>query len=693
MLQEFLAGAVIGLMLATGRALEEYAENRAERELSALLKRAPRFARRITGDSIEEIPLEAVLPGDVLAVSGGNVIPVDGVVLDGMAILDESALTGESHLVEREMYDAVRSGTVNAGSAFHIKATSSAADSTYAGIIRMVEAARQSKAPLQRLADQYAVWFVPTTLVVAGAAWVIAGSAERALAVLVVATPCPLLLAAPIAIVSGVSRAARRGIVVKGGAAIETLARAQLLFLDKTGTLTRGSPELERIAVAVPGWDEDQLLAAAASLEQLSSHVFANAVVRAARQRGLELTVPENVVEAAGAGLEGSVHGRRVRLGNFEWVASEPYSRKEEQFRQRLVRGQGSVVYVAVDEVLSGALVFDDPIRPDAPRAIRMLKSLGIADITMLTGDRVGVAESVGTALGVDHVLAGLTPKDKVQAVTAAKDRGVTLMVGDGINDAPALASAHVGIAMGARGATSSSEAADVVLVVDRLDRLVEALRIARRTRAIAVESIVLGMSLAFVAMAFAAAGALPPVWGAFLQEGIDAVAILSALRALRGPRTAEQRFQLPPGVAATLRREHRELRPVVDRLRGYAGQLATPGSELLPSTIADLRATLATIIAHERQDEVEVYRTVSEGLKGEDPLAGMSRTHQEIFHLGDVLERLLSELDDDPSDVEDLVDLRRATYALDVLLRLNIAQEEELYFSLDRDYTGPVAS
>jgi len=693
LLQEFLAGAVIGLMLATGQALEDYAENRADRELSALLKRAPRFARRIAGADLEEVPLDQVSPGDILAVSGGEVVPVDGLVLEAQAVLDESALTGESRLVERQMYDAVRSGTVNAGSAFRLKATSSAANSTYAGIIRMVEAAKKSKAPMQRLADRYAIWFVPTTLIVSGLAWALSGSAERALAVLVVATPCPLLLATPIAIVSGVSRAARRGIVVKGGAALETLARAQSLFLDKTGTLTRGSPELQRIVVTEPEIEQDDVLAAAASLEQLSSHVFAAAVVRAARQRSLPLSVPLNVLEAAGAGVEGDVDGRHVRLGNFEWAANEPPKSTEEHLRRRLARGQGSVVYVSVDGSLAGALVFDDPIRPDAPRTIRMLKSLGIGNIVMLTGDRAGVAESVGAALGVDHVLSELAPDDKVRAVIAAKEHGVTLMVGDGINDAPALASADVGIAMGARGATSSSEAADAVLVVDRLDRLVEALGIARDTRAIAVQSIVIGMALSFIAMGFAAAGALSPVWGAFLQEGIDAIAILSALRALGGSPVAEQRFQLPAGMAAKLRKEHQELRPVIDRLRIFAGQLAAPGSALLPSTIADVRATLATIMSHERNDEAEVYRTISSGLKGDDPLAGMSRTHQEIFHLGDILERLLTGLEDDPTDLDDLVDLRRVLYSIDVILRLNIAQEEELYFSLDRDYSGSVAA
>ena len=609
-LGEYLAGAVIGLMLATGRALEDYAAKRAERELSSLLRRAPRTAHRLRNGAVETVPVEDVVVGDTLIVKEGDVLPVDGVVSTGPASLDEAALTGESRLAERQVGDQVRSGTANAGSPFQMRATTSAKDSTYAGIIRMVREAQASKAPLVRLADRYAQFFVPLTLVVAGAAWVISGDPDRALAVLVVATPCPLLLAAPVAIVSGVSRAARRGIVVKGGAAIETLARGQTLFLDKTGTLTLGAPRLQRIALSRREGDATALLRLAASLDQMSSHVLANALVRAARDRGVTLALPEKVTEKAGFGIAGLVNGMAVRLGNFAWVCESTIPSSEQlQFRRRMMRDEGSLIFVSVGGDLAGAFVLDDPIRPDAPRVLRLLKHRGIQQSVMLTGDHVAVAESVGAAIGVDRVMADLTPEEKVNAVRESRTERVTLMVGDGINDAPALAAADVGIAMGSRGATSSSEAADVVLVVDRLDRLVEAVEIARRARSIAVQSMFVGMGLSFVAMGAATFGLLSPVVGALVQEAIDPAAILNALRALRGGPGAA-RPQLPIDVVASLRSEHRELIPQVDQFRDLADCMDEIPAAALRRRLDQIRYSLVKILAHERVDEQQVYRT-----------------------------------------------------------------------------------
>ena len=685
-LGEYLAGAVIGLMLASGRALEEYAAKRAERELSSLLRRAPRTAHRLRNGVVETVPVDDVVVSDTLMVKEGDVLPVDGIVSTGPASLDEAALTGESRLVERQVGDQVRSGTANAGAPFHMRATTRAADSTYAGIIRMVRAAQASKAPLVRLADRYAQFFVPVTLAVAGAAWVVSGDPGRALAVLVVATPCPLLLAAPVAIVSGVSRAARRGIVVKGGAALETLARGQTLFLDKTGTITLGAPRLQRIALTKRDGDATELLRLAASLDQMSSHVLASALVRAARDRGLILALPEKVTEKAGFGIDGLVNGLAVRLGNFAWICgSTGPSSQQLQFRRRAMRDEGSIIFVSVGGDLAGAFVFDDPIRPDAPRMLRLLKHRGIQESVMLTGDHVAVAESVGSAIGVDRVMADLTPEEKVDAVRQSHTERVTLMVGDGINDAPALAAADVGIAMGSRGATSSSEAADVVLVVDRLDRLVEAVEIAQRARSIAVQSICVGMGLSLVAMGAAALGLLSPVVGALLQEAIDVAAILNALRALRGGPGAA-RPQLPADVAASLRSQHRELIPDVDQLRDLADCMDELPSADLRSRLDQIRNALTTILAHERADEHQVYRTIAATLGGDDPLAAMSRTHQEIFHLARVFERLVGNIPLEGPDAEDLVDLRRTLYALHTVLRLNIAQEDQLYLSLDRD-------
>jgi heavy metal translocating P-type ATPase len=671
-------------MIATGRALEEYAANRAERELSSLLSRAPRVAHRLRDGSVDTVSVEHVLVGDILIVKEGDVLPVDGIVSSGPATLDEAALTGESRLMERQVGDQVRSGIANAGAPFHIRATATAADSTYAGIIRMVREAQASKAPLVRLADRYAQLFVPVTLAVAGAAWLVSGNPTRALAVLVVATPCPLLLAAPVAIVSGVSRAARRGIVIKGGAAIETLARGKTLFLDKTGTITVGAPRLQRIALTRPDGDAAELLRLSASLDQMSSHVLAAALVKAARERGLALALPTEVTEKAGLGVAGWVNGTAVRLGHFAWVCESTGPSSEQlTFRRRVMRDEGSIVFASAGNDLAGAFVFDDSIRPDAPRVLRLLKRLGIEESVMLTGDHVTVAEPVGAAIGVDRVLADLTPEEKVSAVRQSSSDRVTIMVGDGINDAPALAAADVGIAMGSRGATSSSEAADVVLVVDRLDRLVEAVEIAQRTRSIAIQSMWMGMGLSFVAMGGAMLGLLSPVLGAVAQEAIDAAAILNALRALRDRRETA-RPRLSADVVATLRREHRLLIPSVDEFRELADRLDEIPTADLRRQLDHIRDSLVKILAHERVDEQQVYRSLATTLGGDDPLAAMSRTHQEIFHLARVFERLVDGLPREGPDPEDLVDIRRTLYVLHTVLRLNIAQEDQLYLSLD---------
>jgi len=686
-LAEYLAGAVIGLMLATGRTLEEYAASRAERELSALLKRTPRLAHRVRHGAVDTISVDEVLVGDMLLVKEGDILPVDGIVGSGVAVLDEAALTGESRLVERQAGDTVRSGTANAGGPFHVRATTTAADSTYAGIIRMVREAQQTKAPLVRLANRYARIFIPATLATAGAAWLLAGDPSRAVAVLVVATPCPLLLAAPVAIVSGVSRAARRGIIVKGGAPIELLARGRTLFLDKTGTITLGAPRLQRIVVSGRAGDATQLLRLSASLDQVSSHVLAMALVKAARDRGLPLTLPTDVVEKPGVGVAGRVDGTAVRLGHFGWVCESTPTLSSEQlkFRRRVMRDEGAIVFVSIEGDLAGAFVFDDAVRPDAPRVLRVLRRLGIQEIVMLTGDHVVVAEPVGAAIGVDRVQADVTPEEKVSAVRQARRDHVTLMVGDGINDAPALAAADVGIAMGARGATSSSEAADVVLVVDRLDRLVEAVEIAQRTRSVAIQSMWVGMGLSLIAMAGAMLGFLPPVMGALLQEGIDAAAILNALRALGGSADGTRPL-LPPEVATALRREHRALMPSVDEFRELADCLDELPVDDLRRRLEEIRRPLGILLAHERADEQQVYRTIAATLGGDDPLAAMSRTHQEIFHLAHVLERLLANIPQEGPDPEDLVDLRRTLYALHTVLRLNMAQEDQLYVALDRE-------
>jgi heavy metal translocating P-type ATPase len=525
---EELAGAVVALMLAGGQELEAFAGRRARRELKALAERAPRIAHRIEEAGVVDLPLREVRPGDLLLVRTGEVLPVDGTVVGATALLDESALTGEAMPVERLAGDLARSGTVNAGTPFQLLAIATAEASTYAGILRLVENAEREKAPMTRLADRYAVAFLPFTLALAAAAYFYSGDPRRAIAVLVVATPCPLILAAPVAIVAGLSRAARAGVIVKGGEALETLARAEILLLDKTGTVTLGEPRLVGIELAgVLG--EDELLRLAGSLETASSHVLGPAIVRAARDRGLRLSLPREVEETSGEGLRGLVDGHEVRIGKLGWALPgipPPAG--------AAAGHASSAPWVVVDGAAAGSLVLADVIRPEAKATLAALRVAGIKEIILLTGDRAEVAAEVGASAGVDRVVAEASPAGKVQTIAAAGLRGVTVMVGDGINDAPALAAAGVGVAMGARGASAASEAADLVIVADRLDLLAVARGIATRSFRIATQSVVAGMALSALGMAAAAAGWLPPVAGAIAQEGIDLAVILNALRALR---------------------------------------------------------------------------------------------------------------------------------------------------------------
>ncbi|MGZ8607666.1 MAG: heavy metal translocating P-type ATPase [Actinomycetota bacterium] len=685
--EEYLAGAVIAFMLASGRSLEDFADARAHRELSALLARAPRVAHRYVGETLESVGVEAVEPGDRLLVKQGEVVPVDGVLEAVTSVLDESALSGESRPIERERGERVRSGGVNAGPAFDLRAVASAAESTYAGIVRLVEQAQREKAPFVRLADRYALVFIPVTLVIAGTAWAVTGDPVRALAVLVVATPCPLILAAPIAIVAGISRAAKRGIIVKGGGALETLARGRVLLFDKTGTLTAGAPEVADVEVF--GREEpDEVLRLAASLDQVSPHVLAGAIVRAARARDLTLSFPEDVHEEGGSGLFGTVEGRKVALGKASWVArGQPLPDRARDVRRRTAMEGSSCVFVSVDGAVAGALVLDDPIRPDTARVVRSLRRAGIKRVIMVTGDHPDVAESVGISIGVDRILSERDPADKVDAVRAEREGGVTIMVGDGVNDAPALAAADVGVAMGARGATASSEAADVVLAVDRLDRLAEALRIARRSRGIALQSVLVGMGLSFAGMLLGAFGLLQPVRGALVQELIDVAVIVNSLRALRGDRRS--RLGAGPGshVGDRFRAEHKEFAPDLARVRTVADRLDRFTAVEAKAELERIREfLLERLPRHEQEEEAAVYPIVARLMGGEDPMASMERAHLEIQHLARVFGHLLSDLPDEGPSREDLVDLRRVLYGLHAILRLHFAQEEEAYSWLASD-------
>src|SRR3974390_785758 len=466
---ENLAAAIVALMYAGGQYLESYAERAARREMTALLSRVPRTAVIHRDGQLAEVALDLVRPGDRLLVRQGDMVPVDGAIAEGVAVLDQSALTGESLPVQRRSGEAVLSGSTNVGDAFDLVAARLATDSTYAGVIRLVEAAQRSRAPMSRLADRYAILFLAVTVLLAGAAWALSGDAVRAVAVLVVATPCPLILAVPVAIVAGLSRAAKLGILIKGGKAIETLARVRALVIDKTGTLTIGQAKLVDIKPAAD-MTADKLLRIAASLDQASKHVIAQTIVAEARAKGLTLAVPTEVVETPGEGIDGRVEGRRVMVGGLHFVAAKTAGAASALIGHERPPGALAAA-VAVDGKLAGLLILSDELRAGTEQLLRALRAIGIERIVLATGDRHEVARFFSAGLSMDLVRSDLTPDQKVLVVLSERKNGPVMMIGDGINDAPALAAADLGMAMGAKGAAASAEAADVGLPVDQLDR------------------------------------------------------------------------------------------------------------------------------------------------------------------------------------------------------------------------------
>ncbi len=527
---ETLAAAVVAVMYSGGTFLEGFAEGRARREMRDLLSRVPRTATRHCNGGLEEVPLDDLAPGDHLLIRQGDVVPVDGRILSATAFLDTAALTGESLPVRLAHGGEAMSGSTNAGEAFDLEATREAKDSTYAGIVRLVEAAQASKAPMARLADRWSLGFLAVTVGIAFAAWWFTGDPIRAVAVLVVATPCPLILAVPVALVAGLSRAAHFGVLVKGAKPLEAMARIQTLILDKTGTLTDGRPQIVSIDSA-GGMVADDILRFAAALDQASKHPVAQAIVTTAKERGLILPIPEDVAEIPGEGVIGVIDGHRVIVGGDGFVAGQVGLASGNH--PELAAGS-LMVAVAVDGRMAGHMVMSDPLREGAAEMLAALRRQGITRILLATGDRAEVAHRVTEGLGLDGIRAGLTPDEKVALVLAEHKNGPVMMVGDGVNDAPALAAADVGVAMGARGAAASAEAADVVLLVDRVDRIAPGIEIARGARRIALESIVAGIGLSVLGMIAAAFGYLTPVQGALLQEVIDVAVILNALRALR---------------------------------------------------------------------------------------------------------------------------------------------------------------
>ncbi|MEV6426400.1 heavy metal translocating P-type ATPase [Nocardia sp. NPDC051463] len=684
---EYFAGALIALMVATGRVLEAYAGRRAGRDLSALLQRAPAQAHRRRRDGIETVAATTIAPGDVVVVLPGETVPVDG-VLATAGVFDESALTGESVPVVRRASTEVRSGVVNAGAAADIRASATVETSTYAGIVTLARQAAAAAAPLARLADRVAVWFLPLALTVAAAAWLGTGDPVRAVAVVVTATPCPLLLAVPVAITAGMSRAARAGVVVKDGAALETLGRARCLAMDKTGTVTVGRPEVIDILTA-PDAEVDQVLCQAAAVEMFSPHVLARAVTAAAAARGLKPPTAQNVTERPGAGATGIVDGRAVRVGRL------PANTDPEPWAQAALRRArldlAALVWVCVDDVPVVALLVRDRIRADAARTMRRLRSAGLKRLLMLTGDRVENAAEVAHLLGLTEVIADADPADKIAAIRAERRDGVTVMVGDGVNDAPALAAADVGVALGSRGSTAAVQAADAVIVDDRIDRLADAVEVAQRSHRLAVQSATAGMALSLAAMIAAAFGLLAPAAGALLQEGIDVAVILNALRALRIHR-GRPTAAIDP-LVARFTREHGGLHAARASVRQAADALSQgPGVGTDAAVRRAFDLLVEHILPHEHAEESELYPALAAYLRDPEAMVTMSREHTEIERL---VQRIRRHLDDSPEGIhaDQIDDLRATLYGLDAILSLHFAQEDEALFTLAHNPVEPTAT
>lgn len=523
---EYWAATVIVLMLTGGEALEDFAEHRATRELSELLKRVPQIAHIKKQDgSIQDIKVSEVVAGDMLVVKPSEVLPVDGILQDDHAVLDESSLTGESLPSEKKQGDELMSGSINSDKAIVMQATHTADKSQYQQIVKLVSEASNSEAPFVRLADRYAVPFTLIAFVIAGVAWAVSGEALRFAQVLVVATPCPLLLGAPIAFISGMSKSAKHGVIVKNGSILEKLAAIKTVAFDKTGTLTEGRPEVVGVHTE-NGFSKEDVLTSAASAEQSSSHILARALVQEAKKKNLPLTEATNVKEVTAHGISAEVSGKKILAGRSSFLRENGIT-----VEKHWEKSGETAIYIACDGKYMGSIVLTDKIRNNAKDTVQKLLKLGVQNTLMVTGDEEEIAKRIAGEAGISDVRAKLLPQDKVNAVKELKNRPV-LMIGDGVNDAPVLAAAEVGMAMGAKGSTAASEVADVVVLLDDISKSAEAVVIAKHTLKIALQSVWFGIALSVALMLIAATGAIPPVIGAALQEVVDVVVIFNALRA-----------------------------------------------------------------------------------------------------------------------------------------------------------------
>ncbi|WP_159723405.1 heavy metal translocating P-type ATPase [Enterococcus sp. CSURQ0835] len=519
---EYWASLVVLIMLTGGDSLEDYASRQASRELQSLLDNSPQIAHRIKGEAIEDLAVEAVAVGDLILVKPGEIVPVDGVVVSGESFVDESSLTGESKPVEKTAKAELMSGSVNGDAALRFRVTKKASDSQYQRLVELVKESKAKPAHFVRLADRYAVPFTVIAYVIGGVAWFVSKDPVRFAEVLVVASPCPLILAAPVALVAGMSRSSRNGIVVKTGTTIEKLAEAKTIAFDKTGTLTEGRLHVADVQSFDPNLSAEKIVQYAASAEQESNHILARSLVNHAQRKQIKLLPVEQLEEVTGQGVKAVVENQPVRVGKASFADDAEKIATEQ-----------TIVYVSINNQPSGYVTFKDLVRPESKETIAQLNQLGIVKTVMLTGDQKSIADQIGQEVGITEVHAQCLPEDKIKVLKAfeAKARPV-VMVGDGVNDAPALSVADIGIAMGAHGSTAASESADAVILKDDLTRVSEAVRLSQDTMRIARQSVLIGIVICVVLMLIASTGVIPALLGAALQEVIDTVSILSALRA-----------------------------------------------------------------------------------------------------------------------------------------------------------------
>ena len=526
-LGEYWAAIVVALMLTGGESLEDYAQHRARSELDALLKNAPQTAQVIRKGKTLKVKVSELHVGDKILINAGDAVPADSVVLEGTANFDESSLTGESLPQSKTTGDQLLSGSINQDGSIQAKVTASAEDSQYQQIVKLVKSAANSQAPFVRLAERYSVPFTILAFSIAGGMWVLTGEPIRFLQVIIVATPCPLLLAAPIALISGMSRASNYGIIVKTGAAMERMAEAKAIAFDKTGTLTRGEFEVTGV-VAASGHTKDEVLGLAASLEQGSNHVIGKAIVQSALDKKVKLTKAKHIKETAGKGLLTSLKGQEVVVGRLAFLEERGI---EKPTNLKVDTTAKTTVYVAVNDEMIGAISLSDELREEAKSTIARLRNMGLKKILLITGDNSSAAKHVAKQLNLDEVHAEALPVDKLGVLDQTKDRPL-IFVGDGVNDAPILTAADVGVALGAKGSTAASESADMVIMVDSVGRVATAYEIAKRTFSIARQSILIGIALSVGLMILFATGKFSPLTGAILQEVVDVFVIFNALRA-----------------------------------------------------------------------------------------------------------------------------------------------------------------